>query len=91
MIEMDTRMELRLNALIATKKAIAPSFCATLSECDRACPFYKDENSVCYWMIAVSAIDKLERIMYDYDRVNQQDVKPERSTKEQSRFNDIIV
>ena len=91
MIELDKRMELRLNALIATKRAIAPAFCAGRGVCDRSCPLYKDDLDRCYWLDALTAIEDLEMIMSGYGCEINHNTKPERSTKEQSRFDDIIV
>jgi hypothetical protein len=91
MIEMDRRMELRLNALITLKQAIAPGFCAGQSDCDKTCPMFKDSYEPCYWMKAINAINDLESGMCGYGYEIRHDTKPERSTKEQSRFDDIIV
>ena len=90
MIEIDRRMELRLNALIAVKTAIMPSFCAGQGRCDARCPLYNSDEVTCYWLTAMNAIDDLESIMCGYGHVIRHDTKPERSTKEQSRFDDII-
>jgi len=90
MIELDRRMEIRLNALIAVKTAIMPSFCGAQGRCDVRCPLYKSDDVTCYWMKAMYAIDDLETIMCGHGLEIRHDTKPERSTREQSRFADII-
>jgi hypothetical protein len=90
MIEMDKRMELRLNSLITLKTAIMPGFCASQADCDKTCPLFKNAFEPCYWSTAINAIDDLEMIMCGYGYEIRHDTKPERSTKEQSRFDDII-
>jgi hypothetical protein len=83
-------MEIRLKALIATKNAITPSFCAGQKDCSKACPLFNNGVESCYWMKAVTAIDDLEMIFCGYGYDINNDTKPERSTKEQSRFDDIM-
>lgn len=89
-IILDERMELRLNALISVKSAIMPGFCASQEKCGRACRLFNDESNECYWMKALKAIDDLESIVCGGGHEIKHDTKPERSTKEQSRFDGII-
>ena len=90
MIELDRRMQLRLSAIITLKKAIMPGFCESQGRCDRTCPLFKSEFDSCYWMNAITAIDELETILCGYGYELKHDAKPVRSTKEQSRFDDIL-